>query len=141
MKTELKIHDPAKAKAFFQDKLDFTTGPVELDRMIREGANINLIDVRAAEDFANGHIPGAKNLPQDRWETLEGLQRDKVNVLYCYSLVCHLAAAAAVHFADQGYPVMELDGGFEVWKEHDLDIEREAVNRLRKTTSRLLHRH
>src|SRR5690349_14960407 len=132
MKTELKIHDPAKARAYFEDKLAFTTGPVELDRMIHEGARINVVDVRAAEDYAKGHIPGAINLPQDRWDTLEGLQRDKINVLVCYTQTCHLAANAAFRFADKGYPVMEMDGGFEAWKDADLDIEREAVNRLKK---------
>src|SRR2546430_6298875 len=130
MKTELVIHDPAKAKAYFEDKLAFTTGPVELDHMIKDGANINIVDVRAEEDFAKAHIPGAINLPKEKWETLEGLQHDKVNVVYCYTQVCHLAAAAAAHFAGRGYPVMEMDGGFEAWKESDLEVEREAVNRL-----------
>jgi rhodanese-related sulfurtransferase len=141
MKTQLAIHDPAKAKAYFVDKLAFTTGPVEVDRMIKEGSNINVIDVRYPEDFAKGHIPGAINLPKDKWDTLEGLQKDRINILYCYTQTCHLAATAAIHFAANGYPVMEMEGGFEAWKDADLDVEREAVNRLRRTTDRLLHRH
>ena len=142
MKTELAIHDPAKAKQYFEDKLAFTLGPVELDHMIKEGTNINIVDVRAAEDYAKGHIPGAINLPKEKWDTLEGLEKDKVNVLYCYTMVCHLAAGAAAHFAGRGFPVMELEGGFETWKEYDLDVEGDgAVNRLKKTTSKLLHRH
>ena len=32
---------------------------------------------------------------------------------------------AAVEFAAKGYSVMEMDGGFEVWKEEDLEIESE----------------
>jgi hypothetical protein len=36
-----------------------------------------------------------------------------------------------VAFARQGFPVMELDGGFAVWKEYELDIEHEPANRLR----------
>jgi len=36
---------------------------------------------------------------------------------------------------------MELEGEFEGWKEHHLDVDRDAVNRLKKTASRLLHRH
>jgi 3-mercaptopyruvate sulfurtransferase SseA len=31
-----------------------------------------------------------------------------------------------------GFPVMEMEGGFKAWKEHELDIEREPVNRVRK---------
>src|SRR5258708_7400326 len=30
-----RVHDPARARAYFEDKLAFTTGPVELDRWIR----------------------------------------------------------------------------------------------------------
>ncbi len=82
-----------------------------------------MVDVRAADDYAQGHIPGAINLPKDKWQTLEGLRKDKTNVLYCYSHVC-LAAAAAVEFAGKGYPVMEMDGGMRAWREHELDIEK-----------------
>lgn len=119
----LQKSDPARAKEYFEDKTAFTTGPVELERAIKAG-DVNVIDVRAAEDYEKGHIPGAKSLPKTRWNTLEGLERDKPNVLYCYSQVCHLAATAAVEFAGQGYSVIELEGGFDEWKEHDLPIEK-----------------
>ena len=124
MATKLMISDPQKAKEYFEAKMAFTTGPVELERMMKQGENINVVDVRAAEDYAEGHIPAAVNLPKDKWQTLEGLRKDKTNVLYCYSQVCHLATTAAVEFASKGYPVMELEGGFRAWKEHDMDIEK-----------------
>lgn len=123
MATQVKIHDPAKAKEYFEAKMAFTTGPVELERMI-QGGEVNVVDVRASEDYNEGHIPGAVNLPKDRWQSLQGLRKDKINVLYCYSQVCHLAAAAAVEFAGKGYPVMELEGGFRTWKEHEFYIEK-----------------
>jgi len=124
MATKLMISDPQKAKEYFEAKMAFTTGPVELERMMKQGENINIVDVRAAEDYAEGHIPGAVNLAKDKWQTLDGLRKDKTNVLYCYSQVCHLAATAAVEFASKGYPVMELEGGFRAWKEHDMEIEK-----------------
>jgi rhodanese-related sulfurtransferase len=115
MTTTAVAKDPEKAKAYFESKMAFTTGPVELERMM-EHNEVNVVDVRAAEDFAVEHIPGAINLPKDRWHTLEGLRKDKPNVLYCYSQVCHLAATAAVEFAGKGFPVMELEGGWRWWK-------------------------
>ena len=100
----------------------FTTGTVGLERMMKSNA-VTVVDVRAAEDFVEGHIPGAVNLPKDQWQTLKGLRKDKTNVLYCYSQVCHLGAAAAVEFAGKGYPVMELDGGWRWWKDDAFPIE------------------
>lgn len=44
-------------------------------------------------------------------------------MLYCYSHVCHLAAAAAVEFAAQGFSVMELEGGWRWWKEDGFEVE------------------
>ena len=114
--------DPARAKEYFEDKMAFTTGPAELQRSIKSG-EVNVVDVRAVEDYRKGHIPGAKHLPKAAWATLQGLDIDKPNVLYCYSQVCHLAATAAVEFAGQGYSVVELEGGFAGWKENELPIE------------------
>lgn len=124
MATTMTIVDPAKARAYFEAKMAFTTGPVELERMMTQGDAIQVVDVRAAEDYAGGHIPGAVSLPKDRWHTLGGLRKDTTNVLYCYSQVCHLAATAAVEFASKGFPIMELEGGFKAWKDHEMDIEK-----------------
>lgn len=107
MTTLTTMHSPVDAKTYFEDKLAFTTDPAELERLMKAN-EVNVIDVRASGDFAESHIPGAINLPKDRWHLLEGLRKDKPNVLYCYSHVCHLAATAAVEFAAQGFPVMEL---------------------------------
>jgi rhodanese-related sulfurtransferase len=132
MTTDLKKNDPLKASEYFANKVAFSTGPVELDRRLQEGGGIIVIDVREEEDYQKGHIPGAVNLPRDRWPTLQGLQKDTLNVIYCYSHVCHLAAAAAAEFASYGYSVMEMDGGFEAWRQHDLKIEKTPVPRLRE---------
>jgi rhodanese-related sulfurtransferase len=130
--TTTRNHDPARARAYFEDKLAFTTGPVELDRWIKTGQdNLLIVDVRAAEDFAKGHIPGAINVPKEKWDNPQGLNRDKTHVVYCYTQQCHLAANACVRFAGKGYPVMELEGGFETWKENELDVEEPATNRFK----------
>ena len=117
------LTSPKKARKFFEAKMEFTTGPIELNSMIQQEEDINIIDVRAAEDFAKGHIPDSINLPKEDWDSHSGLSKERVNIVYCYSEVCHLAAAAARDFAEHGYPVMELEGGFEEWNRNNLPIE------------------
>lgn len=128
MAAKMKIPSAAKAKKYFRDKLSFTTGPVELERWMKQGQPVNVVDVRAEEDYAEGHIPAAANLPKDQWDNAKQLKailrKDKINVLYCYSHVCHLAASAAVEFTKKGYPVMELDGGWRWWKSDGFEIEK-----------------
>lgn len=123
MNTPLKKNDPAQAREFFEKKMSFTTGPVELNEQIESHADLVIVDVRAREDFEDGHIPGAISLPREKWNAPEGLSKEKPNVLYCYSPVCHLGAAAAVQLAAMGYPVIEMDGGFQAWEENDLEVE------------------
>jgi len=136
-----RIHSPATARRYFEDKLAFTTGPVELDRWIKTGEdNLVIVDVRAAEDFAKGHIPGAINLPREKWDQPEGLSKDKTNVVYCYTQQCHLAANACVRFASLEYPIMELEGGFEAWKHSELDVEEESSPRYRSSTEQFSSR-
>ncbi len=136
-----RLHSPAEARRYFEDKLAFTTGPVELDRWIKAGEDtLVIVDVREPEDYAKGHVPGAINLPKDRWQNPQGLSRDKTNVVYCYTQQCHLAANACVQFASMEYPVMELDGGFAAWKQAELDVEQEPARRFKQPAQRMANR-
>lgn len=112
----------ARAKQFFADKMAFTTGPVEISHQIEKGEDMVIIDVRESKDFKKGHVPGASSLPRKKWSTLAGLRRDTLNIVYCYAQNCHMGAHAAMQFAAKGYSVMEMDGGFESWKENPLKV-------------------
>lgn len=119
----MAITSTKKAAKYFGAKMNFTTGPAELDEMIKRGEDINIVDVRHTEDYEKGHIPGAINLSKEKWHSFSELSRDKTNIVYCYSEVCHLAAAASKLFAENGYPVMELEGGFETWQHYEMPTE------------------
>ena len=67
MATTHKIPSAAKSKKYFQGKMAFTTCPVELERWVKQGEPVNIVDARATEDYAEGHIPGSVNLPKDQW--------------------------------------------------------------------------
>ena len=115
-------YNTKKAEEFFAQKLAYTLGPVELKKML-EDKKVKLIDVRRKEDFDEAHIPEAISIPKaELKDRLSELSKNDVHVVYCYNQQCHLGAAAALHLAKAGYPVMELDGGFDVWK-NDFEFE------------------
>src|SRR5512138_1849141 len=78
MATPLRKNDPEKARQYFADKMAFTTGPVEVSNNLKQGTDMIVVDVREPEDYRKGHVPGAFNLPYDRWSTLQGLNKDKL---------------------------------------------------------------
>src|ERR1700747_2925920 len=41
--------------------------PAEVNELIREG--VTIVDVRGSEEFATGHLPGAKNIPRGHLES------------------------------------------------------------------------
>jgi rhodanese-related sulfurtransferase len=109
-------YDFRSAQSHFAARAGFTTGPHELTGMIDRNEDIVIVDVRFPTDFRKGHVPGAVNVPKGKWHEAKGLSRDKVNVLYCYNQTCHLAAEAALELLAQGYPVVEMEGGFATWE-------------------------
>ncbi|MBI3553358.1 MAG: rhodanese-like domain-containing protein [Elusimicrobia bacterium] len=137
MKNKFKTPDPKKAKRFFSRKLAFTTGPVELGRWLKERKDIKIVDVRDPKSYAKGHIPRAVNLPNEKWHKTTALDKRKTNIVYCYAQTCHLATRAAFEFASQGFPVVELEGGFETWKEKGLPVEKRSAHKARKAQPKL----
>ena len=97
----------------------------------------DLVRAKATADIIATHIGLQPALHAALRELNNGLAKDKTNVVYCYTHVCHLAAKACVEFASKGFPVMEMDGGFEAWRENELDIEHESFNRLKKRGERV----
>jgi rhodanese-related sulfurtransferase len=130
-----KVQDTKAAMHYFENELNFTTNPMGVKSAIEEAAkgkskNIIIVDLRREEDYKAGHIPGAINLPYDKWEVFKGdhkefpgLRKDTINYVYCYQLLCNLGQLAGKKFASLGYPVKEMRGGFQAWKEQKYPIE------------------
>ncbi len=127
---QLPHASPEQALGYFQNKLAFTAGPKEVERMIDDGDPITIVDVRKPKEYAKGHVPHALSIPKEHWTSpaaLESLYRNKLNVVYCYSAVCHLAANFCAELASRGYRVMEMEGGMEAWKQNGLDVEKSSL--------------
>ena len=115
-------YDLQQAREYFAQKNAFTTGPHELAYAIENKHDIVIVDVRYPADFRKGHIPGAVNLPKGKWHDTSALSKDKLNVLYCYNQTCHMAAEAAIELLKNGYPVVEMEGGFATWEANSYPI-------------------
>ena len=125
------IQDTRAAVQYFENEMNFTTNPGGVKAAINKKQNVAIIDVRKEADFKAGHIPGAINLPFDKWDGFEGnqsdfpgLKKDGFNYVYCYELLCNLAQKASKKFASLGYPSKEIKGGFQAWKDHKYQIEK-----------------
>ena len=80
-------------------------------------SNVQLVDVRTAEEFADGHIPGAVNIDVKRDDFDEvvaaGLDNGRPVAVYCRSGA--RSKVAAKRLAGKGFKVYELNNGFMNW--------------------------
>jgi molybdopterin/thiamine biosynthesis adenylyltransferase/rhodanese-related sulfurtransferase len=85
-----------------------------------------VIDVREPEEWAAGHIPGAKHVPRTYLESrIEGAAPDRAAhlILYCAS-GNRSAWATRTLVDDLGYEHVEsMTGGFTLWKDRGYEVE------------------
>lgn len=113
----------ANAVEYFKSKLEWETTPHGLKPRIEKN-EVVVLDVRAPEDFAKEHIPGAKNVPlAELAKHLAKLPKDKTLVTYCWNLTCFAAPKAALELAQKGFKVQELIGGIKEWKNSGFPVE------------------
>jgi len=98
--------------------------PAEVQRRLGNGAVV--VDVREADEFDAGHIPGARHVPRSNLESrIEGAvtDRDAHVILYCQS---GNRSALAAHAMQQllGYEHVEsMTGGITLWKDRGYEVE------------------
>jgi rhodanese-related sulfurtransferase len=98
----------------------------ELIRLMNQGALV--LDIRKPDEFAQGHVNGAKHLPSDQiLKAGEQFKRfkEKPVVVYCDSGT--LAAAAVRQLTGQGFTkAFTLRGGFAAWRAENLPVAKAA---------------
>jgi phage shock protein E len=97
-----------------------------LARTAKHDSSLVILDVRTPEEFAEGHVPGAVNIPHDkladRIGELMGAQKKEV-VLYCRS--GRRAALAAETLTLHGFDkLLHLEGDMQKWSEAQRPIEK-----------------
>ena len=97
--------------------------PSEVQELLDEG--VAIVDVREADEFASGHLPGAKHVPRGYLESrIEGVVGDRSApiILYCAS-GNRSAYAARTLQQDLGYEhVRSMTGGITLWKDRGYKV-------------------
>lgn len=94
----------------------------QLMKLFRDNGTI-LIDAREKSEFSTGHIPGAINIPYERYyefeEQIARLPKDKWLICYCDGPPCDLGHLLAEELRLRNFSrVAFYKGGVDDWKSH-----------------------
>jgi rhodanese-related sulfurtransferase/biotin operon repressor len=88
---------------------------------------VTVLDVRPAEEYAAGHIPGAINVPLEKLESyLSRLPKRKEVVAYCRGPYCLMSFEAVEKLRKKGWRARRLENGLPEWRAAGLPVEQEA---------------
>ena len=93
--------------------------PLEYMKMLENDANACLLDVRRADEYAQGHLPGAVLLDvTDSVGFLKGVEQlVKEKNIYIYCRSGRRSRKAADILTSKGFKVRDMQGGYNAWKE------------------------
>jgi rhodanese-related sulfurtransferase/biotin operon repressor len=99
----------------------------ELYARLSSGDDLFVVDVRPAEEFAAGHVPGAASIPlAELKKRLDQVPRDREVVAYCRGPYCAFAPEAVAHLRAEGYRARQLEDGLPEWGAAGLPVEASA---------------
>ena len=91
-------------------------------QQLREREGVALVDVREPHEFADGHVPGALNVPMSTLgDHLDELPAEAFDVICA---VGGRSARVAQALEARGYDVTNVDGGTQEWVAAGYDVER-----------------
>jgi rhodanese-related sulfurtransferase len=115
------------ALAHFEAEFTFETDCADVFEAMKAGdPGFVLLDVRGPTPFADGHVPGAVNLPHGKIirSKMADYPDGTMFVVYCDGPHCNGAARAALRLATLGRPVKKMTGGIHGWVLDGFELER-----------------
>ena len=89
--------------------------------------NVKFIDARSPEEFAEGHIKGAINIPfygsENYQHELDKISKDEILITYCSGDDCDLSILLGDELFEKGYKkIYVFFGGWNQWNEKGYPI-------------------
>ena len=112
--------------------VDLETGPElaavtteELAAVVQAGLPVQVVDARGPETYAQGHLPGAVNVPADQVEQLGStLPQEPVIVVYCGGPTCPHSLLVGRWLVDHGWrKVLHFVQGYPAWQSAGHPVE------------------
>jgi rhodanese-related sulfurtransferase/DNA-binding transcriptional ArsR family regulator len=98
----------------------------ELLRRVRAG-EVTVLDVRPAEEYRAGHIPGALSVPVSELRArLRELPKNREIVAYCRGPYCAMAIEAVELLRKKGFRAQRMEEGVVDWRARGWRIETSA---------------
>lgn len=112
-------------RMYFFSKDDFEpVAPKDLLDRARRGL-VTVLDVRPAEEFASGHVPGALNIPVEQLaRRLRDLPKGREVIAYCRGPFCLMSFEAVQLLRKKGIKARRLRDGMPEWRTAGLPVER-----------------
>ena len=119
--------DSATALQHFESAFQFETDCWDVHESLAGGqADFVLLDVRSPALYAQGHVPGAVNLPHGKIieSTMNRYPRETLFVVYCAGPHCNGAHRGAIRLAQLDRSVKMMIGGVTGWVDEGFALER-----------------
>lgn len=116
--TQIPAASAVEALSHFSQKLAYETDCWDVHHALSQGAtDFVLLDVRDAQAYAAGHVPGATHFPHGKLIASKVAEwpQEMTFVVYCAGPHCNGADKAAVRLAKLGRPVKIMIGGAIGW--------------------------
>ena len=98
----------------------------DLAARIAEGS-VTVLDVRPADEYTAGHIPGALNMTLTDIERIVPMLDPAAEIVaYCRGPYCVYAHQAVTALRKRGFTARRLDGGLPEWREDGRPVLTEA---------------
>jgi rhodanese-related sulfurtransferase len=110
----------------FESALTFETDCWDVSDSMHTGtADFVLLDVRSPALYAQGHVPGAVNLPHGKIieSKMAAYPPETVFVVYCAGPHCNGAHKGAIRLAKLGRPVKLMIGGVTGWLDEGFKLQ------------------